>query len=106
MFSFTKFLPNISNWNTSNVTNMSGMFQVVKTAFPDISTKQVILEGKTYTAWDTSKVTNMSYMFRKSYFFNQEISNWNVSSVKTMNEMFYSASLFNQDLSKWNPKNE
>ena len=46
-------LPDISKWDTSNVTDMSGMFYKGYTlsSLPDIS------------KWDTSKVTNMSSMF-------------------------------------------
>ena len=49
-------LGNLSNWNTSNVTNMGSMFEYCfgysKTFNLDLS------------SWDTSKVTNMGYMFR------------------------------------------
>ena len=46
-------LPNISNWNTSNVTNMSDMFRGCSSlsSLPDIS------------KWNTNNITNMSFMF-------------------------------------------
>ena len=46
-------LPDISKWDTSNVTNMKNMFSYCKllTALPDISN------------WNTSKVTSMKEMF-------------------------------------------
>ena len=46
-------LPNISKWNTNNVTNMSYMFYGCwkLSSFPDIS------------KWNTNNVTNMSEMF-------------------------------------------
>ena len=46
-------LPDISKWDTSNVTNMSGMFNACESlsSLPDIS------------KWNTSNVTNMSGMF-------------------------------------------
>ena len=46
-------LPDISKWNTSNVTNTSGMFTMCYslTSLPDLS------------KWDTSKITNKNIMF-------------------------------------------
>ena len=71
-------LPNISNWNTNNVTNMSYMFSYCKslTSLPDISN------------WNTNNVTNMSYMFYncESLTSLPDISNWNVTD---MIYMFY-----------------
>ena len=48
-----KNLPDISKWDTKNVTNMSGMFSWCESLnnLPDIS------------KWDTKNVTNMSDMF-------------------------------------------
>src|SRR5574344_1818344 len=84
---FNYFNGDISKWDTSNVTNMSRMFN--GSHFNgDIS------------KWDTSKVTDMSDMFMYSYF-NQDISKWNTSNVKDMSKMF-DGSDFNQDISKWN----
>ena len=47
------YLPDISKWNTNNVTNMFGMFAYCSslTCLPDIS------------KWNTNKVTNMGDMF-------------------------------------------
>ena len=45
-----------SNWNTSNVTNMSGMFYGYSC---DITLNNI--NGA--SNWDTSGVTDMSYMF-------------------------------------------
>ena len=44
-------LPDISKWNTNNVTNMNNMFYGCSslTSLPDIS------------KWNTNNVTNMSY---------------------------------------------
>ena len=46
-------LPDISKWDTKNVTNMSDMFSYCSslTNLPDIS------------KWDTKNITNMIYMF-------------------------------------------
>ncbi|PPE03946.1 hypothetical protein EELLY_v1c07970 [Entomoplasma ellychniae] len=77
----------IENWDTSNVTNMSCMFNGASTFNSNISN------------WDTSKVTDMSYMFNNASSFNSNISNWDTSSVTNMGTMFGSALNFNQDLS-------
>ena len=79
----------ISEWNTSNVTNMDSMFSLTNFN-QDISN------------WDTSNVTNMDSMFYCCKFFNSDLSKWNVSKVENMNSMFYGCEKFNCDLSKWN----
>lgn len=60
----------IQHWNTSNVTNMSAVFDNANKFNQDIS------------SWDTSNVTNMNIMFLSATNFNQDISNWDVSNVK------------------------
>ena len=85
----TSFNSDISSWDVSNVTNMYGMFSSAKAFNSDIS------------SWDTRKVTSMSYMFVGASSFNQDISSWDVSNVTDMEYMFYSATSFNQDLSQW-----
>jgi surface protein len=79
----------ISNWCTSLVTDMSGLFYQKSMFNEDVS------------GWDVSKVTNMAGMFAETTF-NQDISGWNVASVTVMHGMFYGASAFNQDISGWN----
>ena len=74
---------------TSNITDMSKMFNYAYTFNSDIS------------SWDTSQVTNMRNMFQSAESFNQDISNWNVSSVTDMSFMFNEASVFNSDISSW-----
>ena len=69
----------ISLWNTSNVTNMSNMFNGATNFNEDIGN------------WDTSNVTDMSSMFYDAYKFNQDIGWWDTSKVTNMNRMFYSA---------------
>ena len=54
-------------WDTSNVTDMSGMFYYAKKFNQDIGN------------WDTSNVTDMSYMFYYAEDFNQDISMWDTS---------------------------
>ena len=74
---------NIENWDTSNVTDMSHLFEN-KTEFDEDISK-----------WNTSNVTNMSYMFSNAIHFNQNIGNWNTSNVKNMEYMFNLAHFFN-----------
>ena len=89
MFSLTNFNQDISNWDTSNVTNMDSMFYCCKFFNSDIS------------KWNTSKVENMSTMFYSCTRFNCDLSKWNTSRVKDMQYMFYHCINFNSDLSKW-----
>jgi surface protein len=107
----------ITNWNTSNVTNMRGMFGGVLNQphqfNQDISTKEATVGGIKYIAWDVSKVeqfgvntlpatsNHFSYgMFGYNNKFNQPIGNWeiNTGSAVTMKCMFNN-SIFNQNIS-------
>jgi surface protein len=76
----------ISDWNTSYVTNMSGLFSSNETFNEDISN------------WDTSNVRFMNDMFSGAKSFNGDISKWNTSKVISMDTMFYRASSFNRDI--------
>src|SRR5574344_3000958 len=78
IFRQSNFNGNISNWNTSNVTDMEWMFFNAK------SFNQYI--GK----WDTSKVTSMEGMFDYAESFNQAI-NFDTSNVVKMSYMFCNA---------------
>ena len=74
---------------TSNITNMSNMFNN-KTSF-----------NQDLSSWDVSNVTDMSSMFFYATSFNQNISSWDVSSVTTIGSMFSNATSFNQNISSW-----
>ena len=80
----------ISDWDVSNVTNMNGMFSLSKFT-GDISN------------WDVSNVTSMRSMFYWSEF-DGDISNWDVSNVRDMERMFISSD-FNKDISDWDVSN-
>jgi len=67
---------NISNWDTSNVTNMEGMFYNCYKFNSDIS------------SWDVSNVTNMDKMFNQCLEFNQDLNNWKVNDKCSMNWVF------------------
>ncbi len=91
MFYYCDFFddPDISNWDVSNVTDMSYMFDNAKSFNQDIS------------GWNVSNVTNMEYMFHNANSFNQNIGNWDVSNVTNMYGMFSYATTFNQDIGNW-----
>ena len=80
----------IGDWETSNVTTMSGLFFGKSTFNDDIS------------AWNVSNVTNMSCMFYGARSFHSDISVWNVTNVINMYGMFQFASAFHSDISAWN----
>ena len=74
----------VSNWNTSNVTNMSGMFSHASS-----------LTNLDVSNWNTSNVTDMGSMFsHTSSLTSLDLSNWNTSKVTSMFSMFTS---FEQD---------
>jgi hypothetical protein len=87
----------ISDWNTTQVKDMSQLFYIKYRFNDDIS------------KWDVSNVQDMSQMFHAYKWdpsiFNQDISGWDVSNVKDMQLMFYNAVEFNCDLSQWDVKN-
>jgi surface protein len=89
-------LPDITGWNTSNVTNMASAFQNV------VYTSKF---NQNIGGWNTSNVTNMDGMFSGCSEFNQPIGNWDVSKVTTMISMFAGCAQFNQDISNWNVGN-
>jgi len=87
MFETAIFNQPIGNWDVSSVTNMSNMFEHYSAFNQDIGN------------WDVSSVTDMSNMFAEAIF-NQPIGDWDVSSVTDMRNMFYN-SAFNQDIGNW-----
>jgi surface protein len=88
MFQSSKFNGDISQWDVSNVINMSDMFWNSQ------------FNGN-LSQWDVSNVINMSDMFAYSQFNNSSLLTWDVSSVNNMSFMFENAR-FNGDLSQWN----
>ena len=62
----------ISSWDTSEVTDMSSLFQWAKDFNDDIGN------------WDVSNVFYMAEMFCWVESFNQDIGRWDVSKVKEM----------------------
>ncbi len=89
----SKFDADISNWDTTTVTNMRNMFRGASEFNANIS------------GWKTGNVTDMSLMFYGASSFNPTSLNWDVTNVKNMRNMFRDASLFSANLSKWNTTN-
>ena len=88
-----KELKSVNLIDTSNVTDMSGMFVEAKSFNQPIGN------------WNTSNVTDMSWMFNFAISFNQPIGNWNTSKVTNMHGMFMWAKSFNQPIGNWNTSN-
>ena len=85
----TTFNSNISGWDTTNVTNMTGLFTDAATFNQPIG------------SWNTSAVQYMNFLFSGAAAFNQNIGNWNVSNVTGMAHLFENAGSFNQNISGW-----
>ena len=88
----------ISKWDTSLVTDMSGLFMKDDNLY-GWNKNNVFNED--ISSWDTSSVTNMRKMFYGASCFNQPIGEWNTSSVTNMFCMFNGASCFNQPIGEW-----
>ncbi len=87
------FNQDISAWDVSSVSTMNRMFKGASVFNQDIG------------GWDVSKVTNMNQMLEATYAFNQDIGSWDVSSVTSMVNMFRSMYAFSQDISGWDTSN-
>jgi surface protein len=78
----------VSEWETSQVTDMSGLFCGHEDE-----------ESRDEDNKDEDNEEDLGFDT-----FNDDISNWNVSNVRNSSRMFGDARLFNQNLSKWNTK--
>ena len=96
-------LIDVTNLDTSNVINMSGMFQ-----YAGSNAESISIVG--LNNLDTRNVTNMYYMFYYAGRYSGtidigDISNWNTSNVINMSGVFYmtgwNAATFNIDVSNW-----
>ena len=83
------FGDHIGGFDTSQVTDMSGMFQLASSFNQPIG------------QWKTNQVTNMSGMFYVASSFNQPIGQWKTNQVTNMRSMFSGASSFNQPIGQW-----
>ena len=108
-----------TGWDTSNVTNMNGMFSscnslttldVSKFDTGKVTYMNYMFGGCTklttlnVSKWDTSNVTDMNSMFADcSRLTTLNVSKWDTSNVIDMRGMFYDCySLTSLDVSKWN----
>jgi len=87
----------ISTWDTSLITDMSGLF------YDDSSYPYDYYNNfnSDISNWDVSSVTDMSRLFSGAISFNGNISDWDVSSVTDMSYMFLGATSFNGNISDW-----
>lgn len=110
--------PDINDWDTSNVKDMSYTFFANKTFNQSIEKwdtgKVVTMESMFNSAesfdkpigeWNTEKVVTMESMFSGAKKFDQPLNRWDVSSVKNMRSMFIGTLAFNQDISAWDVSN-
>ena len=67
------FNGDISTWDTSSVTSLEWFLGGNNGSNIDINTQEVTLSGATYIAWDTSSVQNMSSVFYEAQAFNSPI---------------------------------
>ena len=128
LFNDNKTLKNfdgdISEWDVSNVEDMSYMFAECNITFKntDLSgwnvskckTMEWMFEGVQFdinseynydlSNWDISKLDCINGMFFNSNFNSDSICNWDVSHITRMYKTF-AASKFNQDLSNWDLSN-
>ena len=75
----------ISDWETSQVTNMEKLFSGVYWNGGDDNMRTF---NDDISRWDTSNVTTMHYMFCHARAFNGDLSRWDTSNVTTMRNMF------------------
>lgn len=108
----------ISNWDVSNVTDMSGLFQGADDFNEPIGNwdvsnvsnmMEMFLDASSFNQplekWCVSRVSDMSWMFSGASVFNQPVNNWDVSLVTDMRFMFSETHSFNQPLNNWDVKN-
>ena len=95
-YTFFKYI-DISDWDVSNVTDMSCMF---------FRCEELESVGD-LSGWDVSNIESMRNMFYECEALKSvgDISKWNVSNVTDMTRMFCWCKSFNQDISDWDVSN-
>jgi surface protein len=92
----------LANWDVSNVTDMSGLFQ-------GFNQTMALTDFTPITNWDVSNVTDMAIMFSECQLLTnlEPLSNWDVGNVTDMTFMFFgNSSLVNlEPLTNWNVSN-
>ena len=80
----------ISNWDMSNVIDISYIFLDTKINIP--------------LNWDLSNIERLTSVFEQTNF-NQDLSNWDITSAQYINGLFFNNESFDQDISGWNTSN-
>ncbi|MBL4772614.1 MAG: BspA family leucine-rich repeat surface protein [Alcanivoracaceae bacterium] len=80
----------VSQWNTSSVTDMTSMFGKTRIKTLDVSN------------WNTELVTSMAEMFQESSISSLDVSNWNTQAVTDMSSMFQESCLTHLNVMGWN----
>ena len=80
----------ISNWDMSNVIDISYLFLDTKIDIP--------------LNWDLSNIERLTSVFEQTNF-NQDLSNWDITSAQYINGLFFNNESFDQDISGWNTSN-
>ena len=94
-YSCVKFNGDVSNWDVSNVTNLTRTFEMPAAGpYNDVWNPDL-------TKWDVSNVTHMGSLFYGCTKLNSDITGWDTSKVVTMAFMFMYCRSFGQDLSDW-----
>ncbi|MEM9424630.1 MAG: BspA family leucine-rich repeat surface protein, partial [Spirochaetota bacterium] len=108
-----KFNSDISGWNTSQVTDMTGMFRGAESFNrplngPSAGASSGISAAKDGEEkagkWDTSNVKSMKELFAGAKQFNQDLSDWELPNVEDMSGMFKDTEEFNQPIEWKTPK--
>lgn len=92
----TSFNGDISAWDTSNVTDMTGMFALTGVN-PDTNIRYPGF-NQDIGDWNTSSVTSMNHMFFQAFDFNQDLTGWNVEIVTSCFSFFSSSVLLTENL--------
>ena len=121
-----RFNNSLSSWDTSRVTNMSGMFGFQGQSdgpmygfnhpsiqywnvsnvenFQGMFNTNYSFDQNVLNGWLLYSATNMEQMFNESKF-SGDLSSWTTNSVTNMHKMFRNAWYFNRDISMWNVAN-
>jgi surface protein len=111
-------IPNIEQWDVSNVTVFQGAFSGCLLFNQDLSNWDVssgLNFGSMFAAceefnqpldtWDMSSAQFLFNMFQDTVNFNQDLNSWNTASVINMSSIFDNAASFNGNISSWNTAN-
>lgn len=95
----------ISDWDVSNVTDMSSAFYYNRTSSSSQYYDTRGAFSRSLNNWDVSNVTNMYRMFENCQRYNNLMTNWNTSKVNNMANMFKNAYTFNTNIDSWDVSN-